>query len=130
MKKSNFFISIVLFLCFQTVIGQTVPRELTPGQTWEDPDDTWGGTGGNWGGTGTTYTWFMDSDGDTLGDPGVTTTSITPSAPLGYVNNSNDCDDNNICIMSIEKIERLLNDSNEAFGHGLCLAYSLLNDLN
>jgi hypothetical protein len=42
----------------------------------------------------------------------------------------NDCDDNNICFMSLEKLEKLLNDSNEAFGHGLCLAYSLLIDLN
>jgi hypothetical protein len=42
----------------------------------------------------------------------------------------NDCDDNNICIMSIEKLEHLLNDTSEAFGHGLCLAYSLLLDLD
>lgn len=37
-----------------------------------------------------------------------------------------------ICHMSIEKLENLLNDTNEAFGHGLhglCLAYSLLIDL-
>ena len=40
-----------------------------------------------------------------------------------------DCDENNICYMSIEKLELLLNDTNEAFGHGLCLAYSLLLDL-
>jgi len=39
------------------------------------------------------------------------------------------CDENNICHMSIEKLEILLNDTNEAFGHGLCLAYSLLLDL-
>jgi len=36
-----------------------------------------------------------------------------------------DCNDNNICNISIEKLELLLNDTNEAFGHGLCL----LNDL-
>ena len=41
----------------------------------------------------------------------------------------NNCDENNICHMSIEKLELLLNDTNEAFGHGLCLAYSLLLDL-
>ena len=41
----------------------------------------------------------------------------------------NDCDNNNICHMSIEKLELLLNDTSEAFGHGLCLAYSLLVDL-
>ena len=40
-----------------------------------------------------------------------------------------DCNDNNICNMSIDKLEILLNDTNEAFGHGLCLAYSLLLDL-
>jgi hypothetical protein len=40
-----------------------------------------------------------------------------------------DCDENNICHMSIEKLELLLNDTSEAFGHGLCLAYSLLVDL-
>lgn len=40
-----------------------------------------------------------------------------------------DCDNNNICPMSIEKLELLLNDPSEAFGHGLCLAYSLLIDL-
>lgn len=40
-----------------------------------------------------------------------------------------DCDDNNICHMSLKKLKLLLNDTNEAFGHGLCLAYSLLVDL-
>lgn len=44
-------------------------------------------------------------------------------------NYGNDCDENDICYMSIEKLETLLNDTNEAFGHGLCLAYSLLLDL-
>uniref|UniRef100_A0A6C0IS51 Uncharacterized protein n=1 Tax=viral metagenome TaxID=1070528 RepID=A0A6C0IS51_9ZZZZ len=41
-----------------------------------------------------------------------------------------DCDENNVCHMSIEKLEVLLNDPSEAFGHGLCLAYSLLLDMN
>jgi hypothetical protein len=40
-----------------------------------------------------------------------------------------DCDENNICYMNIDKLEILLNDTNEAFGHGLCIAYSLLLDL-
>jgi hypothetical protein len=40
-----------------------------------------------------------------------------------------DCDKNNICHMNIEKLETLLNDTSEPFGHGLCLAYSLLKDL-
>lgn len=45
-------------------------------------------------------------------------------------NYGKDCDENNICHISIEKLELLLNDTSEAFGHGLCLAYSLLKDLN
>jgi hypothetical protein len=40
-----------------------------------------------------------------------------------------DCDVDNICYMTIEKLELLLNDTSESFGHGLCLAYSLLIDL-
>lgn len=40
-----------------------------------------------------------------------------------------DCDENNICHMTIDKLELLINDPSEAFGHGLCLAYSLLLDL-
>lgn len=39
-----------------------------------------------------------------------------------------DCLDNDICHMTIEKINLLLNDTSEAFGHGLCLAYALLTD--
>lgn len=41
----------------------------------------------------------------------------------------NDCDDNDVCILSLEKLEILLNDTSEAFVHGLCLAYALLQDL-
>jgi hypothetical protein len=44
-------------------------------------------------------------------------------------NYGNDCDDNNICHMTKEKLEILLNDPNESFGHGLCLVLSLLQDL-
>ncbi len=44
-------------------------------------------------------------------------------------NYGKDCDNNNICHVNIKKLESLLNDSSEAFGHGLCLAYSLLIDL-
>lgn len=40
-----------------------------------------------------------------------------------------DCNNDNVCIMSIDKLEALLNDTTEAFGHGLCLAYALLMDL-
>lgn len=41
-----------------------------------------------------------------------------------------DCDDeiNNISIMNIEKLELLMDDTAEPFGHGLALAYSLLLD--
>lgn len=41
----------------------------------------------------------------------------------------NDVNNDNICILSLEKLNLLLNDPNEAFGHGLCLAYALLTDL-
>lgn len=41
----------------------------------------------------------------------------------------NDCDENNNCIMNIDKLKILLNDETEAFGHGLVIAYSLLKDL-
>lgn len=40
-----------------------------------------------------------------------------------------DCDENNTCYLTLEKLEKMLNDPSEAFGHGLCLAYSLLLDL-
>lgn len=40
-----------------------------------------------------------------------------------------DCDENNICYMNLDKLNILLNDTNEAFGHGLCLAYALLIDV-
>jgi hypothetical protein len=44
--------------------------------------------------TGITY--YADSDGDGLGNPNNTT--IGCSLPVGYVTNSNDCDDNSIAI--------------------------------
>lgn len=40
------------------------------------------------------------------------------------------CDENNISDLTLDKLNLLLNDTQEAFGHGLCLAYSLLKDLN
>lgn len=40
-----------------------------------------------------------------------------------------DCDDNNMCILSTEKVMKLLEDTSEPFGHGLCLAYALLEDM-
>ena len=40
-----------------------------------------------------------------------------------------DCDEDGNCPMTLEKLDQLLNDPSEAFGHGLCLAYSLLTDL-
>jgi len=39
-----------------------------------------------------------------------------------------DCDVVNTCPISLEKLDKLLNDTTSAFGHGLCLAYSLLKD--
>lgn len=40
-----------------------------------------------------------------------------------------DVDADGNCIMSIEKLEQLMNDPSEAFGHGLALSYALLKDL-
>ncbi len=31
---------------------------------------------------------------------------------------------------TLKKLDELLNSSEEAFGHGLCLAYALLEDIN
>lgn len=45
-----------------------------------------------------TYTWFADADGDTYGNPAISTTTQTPVAPTGYVGNSNDCNDNDDAI--------------------------------
>jgi hypothetical protein len=39
-------------------------------------------------------------------------------------------DNNNICYLTIERLEGLMNDTSESFGHGLCIAYSLLLDLS
>lgn len=39
-------------------------------------------------------------------------------------------DENNIYQADLDKIQVLLNDPSEAFGHGICLAYALLEDLN
>lgn len=39
------------------------------------------------------------------------------------------CDHQNICILDLKLLEQLLEDESEPFGHGLCLAYSLLSDL-
>ncbi len=42
---------------------------------------------------GVVNTYYADADGDTYGDPAVTTTGC--SAPVGYVSNNGDCDDTN-----------------------------------
>ena len=34
-----------------------------------------------------------------------------------------------VCYMDIGKLETLMNDTQESFGHGLCIAYALLQDL-
>jgi hypothetical protein len=34
-----------------------------------------------------------------------------------------------ICYMDMPKLEAMLNDTQESFGHGLCIAYALLQDL-
>ena len=43
-------------------------------------------------------------------------------------NYGKDCDENDNCDMSLEKLNVLLNDPSEAFGHGLCLVHALLED--
>lgn len=45
---------------------------------------------------GVLNTYYADSDGDTYGDPSVSTTGCT--APVGYVGNDGDCDDDNSAI--------------------------------
>ena len=52
---------------------------------------------------------------------------VPSSHKKGHYNS--DCD-NTICSnITIDKLNLLLNDSRESFGHGLCLAYALLHDL-
>lgn len=43
-------------------------------------------------------TWFADADGDTYGDPSVTTTTCDGIAPSGYVGNNLDCNDANAAV--------------------------------
>lgn len=40
-----------------------------------------------------------------------------------------DCDDNNTCLMSLDKLDKLMTDESEPFGHGLCLSHALLSDI-
>ena len=39
-----------------------------------------------------------------------------------------DCTTDDVCIMSLDKVNVLLEDLSEPFGHGLCLVYCLLTD--
>ena len=48
--------------------------------------------------------------------------------PCPGKNGNYECD-NNICHVSIDSLELMLDDPSEAFGHGLCIALSLLRDL-
>ena len=42
-----------------------------------------------------TIIWYIDNDGDGFGNPNPTLTIPACTEPLGFVNNSNDCDDSN-----------------------------------
>ena len=44
------------------------------------------------------YTFYQDNDGDTYGNPAVTSTSNNPAVPSGYVTNSLDCNDANSAV--------------------------------
>ena len=58
-------------------------------------------------------TYFADTDGDGLGNPNNTT--IGCSLPVGYVTNSNDCDDNNSSI-GLPTTVFYLDSDNDGFG--------------
>jgi len=47
----------------------------------------------------------------------------------GKRGNYGQCNDINVCELTLDIVEGLLNDTSEAFGHGLCLVYSLLMDM-
>ncbi|HYV91177.1 MAG TPA: MopE-related protein [Chitinophagales bacterium] len=61
------------------------------------------GTGASYGAISFTlisvpHTYYADNDGDTYGDPADSTSSMSSTAPSGYVSNSDDCDDANASI--------------------------------
>ncbi|WP_290839093.1 T9SS type A sorting domain-containing protein [Flavobacterium sp.] len=51
--------------------------------------------GANYSFTPSSTTYYLDNDGDTYGNPAITQTSCTGSAPIGYVSNNTDCNDSN-----------------------------------
>jgi hypothetical protein len=57
-------------------------------------------------------TFYLDADGDGDGDAASATSTCFPSAPLGYVANSNDCDDTNPTIntLAVEICDELDNN--------------------
>jgi hypothetical protein len=58
----------------------------------------------------------------------ITEVDVPHKDKKGFYNK--DLDNNNIYNPTIESLNILLNDSSEPFGHGLCLAYALLEDIN
>jgi hypothetical protein len=46
----------------------------------------------------TTYTYYVDNDGDRFGNPSATTRSASPTAPAGFTTNGDDCNDSNATI--------------------------------
>lgn len=76
MKKDKFFIFITLFFIFQTSFSQ---RGIII-----DPGD---------GDSNYIWFWYRDYDSDGLGNPSNITSTTTAFPPVGYVSNSDDCDD-------------------------------------
>ncbi|MBF0104215.1 MAG: FG-GAP repeat protein [Deltaproteobacteria bacterium] len=68
-----------------------------------------------------TYTWYADTDDDGYGDPAASTSTCASTAPVGYVANTNDCDDTNNAIHpgAVEVCDNADNDCAGGVDNGL-----------